>query len=133
MIAGYGWASSSGSGTGGVAPGSGLMSINNDTTPAQILAGGAGVSVTSSGPGAHTIAVSTTVPNFVDNEGVSGSGTSWVLANLPNPPNSLLLSQQLPGFGRVLLTLGVDYSVSGTAITTTNSLPAGALTASYRF
>jgi hypothetical protein len=134
MLAGYGWASAgSGSGTGGSAPGSGLLSINNDTTPAQVLAGGAGVSVTSSGPGAHTIAVATPVPNFVDSELVSGSATTWVLANLPNPAASLLLSQQLSGFGRVLLTQGVDYTVSGTAITTTNSLPAGALIASYRF
>jgi hypothetical protein len=134
MSVGYGWASSSGSGTGGAGgAGSGIVSINNDMTPAQILAGGAGVSVVSSGPGAHTIAVTTAVPNFIDNELVSGSGTNWVLVHLPNPAASLLVFQQLTGFGRVLLTPGTDYSVSGAAITTVNSLPAGALTASYRF
>ena len=39
---------------------------------------------------------------------VSGSATNWVLVHVPTPAASLLLWQQLTGFGRILLTLGVD-------------------------
>jgi hypothetical protein len=71
--------------------------------------------------------------NFADNELVTGSGTSWSLANLPNPIASLQLFQAIPGFGQVLLTAGLDYVLSGISITTINSLVGGALRCYYRY
>ena len=71
--------------------------------------------------------------NFADNETVSGSGTSWTLAHVPNPPANLELFQYLGGFGNILLKAGSDYILSGMSVTTNNSLSAGALTAWYRW
>jgi len=39
-----------------IGTGSGIISINNDTTPAQILSGGNGIGITDNGGGSHTIA-----------------------------------------------------------------------------
>jgi hypothetical protein len=65
---------------------------------------------------------------FVENEIVSGSGTSWTLADAPASG-----SVKLWGSG-VRLTPGVgnDYAISGATITTANSYPAGSLLADYR-
>jgi hypothetical protein len=112
----------------------GLASINGDATAAQVLTAGAGITITNTGSGGHTIAATgVTVPNFADNETVGGSGTTWTLAHTPNPAANLQLYQYLSGFGNVLLKAGTDYTLSGAAVTTTNSLAAGVLTAWYRF
>lgn len=64
--------------------------------------------------------------HIISNETVSGSGTSWTLAHIPNPSNSL----KLYGNGQ-RLTLTTDYTISGLAITTINSFSAGAVLADY--
>lgn len=62
---------------------------------------------------------------FVDNEVVSGSGTSWTLANTP-------IAGSVKLHAGTRLVPGDDYTISGVSITTTNSYPAGALIADYR-
>lgn len=62
----------------------------------------------------------------VENEIVSGSGTSWTLANTP-----VLGSVKLYA-GGIRLTPTGDYTISGTTITTASSYSTGALTADYR-
>jgi len=77
-----------------------------------------------------------TVPTFVDDEVVSGSGTSWTLANTPSPVASLELFVIIVGYGGVLLDRGSvtaeGYSITGAAITTVTSYSAGVLRAWYR-
>jgi hypothetical protein len=64
----------------------------------------------------------------VENEIVSGSGTSWTLANTPIAGSvKLYAGTRLQGSGAL-----ADYSIVGTAITTVNSYPPGSLTADYR-
>jgi hypothetical protein len=58
-------------------------------------------------------------------ETVSGSGTSWTLANVPKSG-----SVKLYGSG-VRLDVGNDYSITGPAISTLNSYPEGSLIADY--
>ena len=76
--------------------------------------------------------------NFADDEIVSGSGTSWTLAHTPTT-GSLILQQYLAGFGPINLwksegsPLVGDYSISGTTVTTVNSISAGKLRAWYRY
>jgi len=62
----------------------------------------------------------------VENEVVSGSGTSWTLANTPIAGSVKLYA------GTRLIPGGNDYTISGASITTTNSYPAGSLIADYR-
>lgn len=62
----------------------------------------------------------------VENEVVSGSGTSWTLANTPVSGSVKLYA------GGIRLTPTSDYTISGTAITTTASYSTGALTGDYR-
>lgn len=67
--------------------------------------------------------------NFVGNEIVSGSGTSWTLANTPTT-NSV----DLRANGQFLTPgVGNDYTISGENITTANSYSAGTVVAFYRF
>jgi hypothetical protein len=64
----------------------------------------------------------------VENEVVSGSGTSWTLANTP-------IAGSVKLYAGTRLILGAspnDYTISGTNITTTNSYPAGSIIADYR-
>lgn len=63
---------------------------------------------------------------FVDNEVVSGSGTSWTLANVPT-----LGSEHIYANGQ-RLTPTVDYTISGADITTVLSWSAGTILADYR-
>jgi hypothetical protein len=72
------------------------------------------------------------VPLFVDDEIVAGSGTAWTLAFSPSPALSLILVQQVSGFGGIVLIAGTDYTLAGAAVTTVNSLSAGVLRAWYR-
>jgi len=65
--------------------------------------------------------------HIVDDEVVSGSGTSWTLKNVPSPATSLKLyarGQRLP------LTIG--YTRTGASITTVDSWEASDLRADYR-
>jgi hypothetical protein len=61
----------------------------------------------------------------VDSEVVSGSGTSWTLANTP-------VAGSVKLYAGTRLTPSVDYTITGTSITTTGSYPTGALVADYR-
>jgi hypothetical protein len=65
----------------------------------------------------------------VENEVVSGSGTSWTLANTP-----IAGSVKLYAGTRLIVGAGPngDYTISGTSITTTNSYPAGSIIGDYR-
>lgn len=109
----------------------------NDTTPA---APSGHVNVQWQFDASNPVNVSANVPigggvTFVDNETVSGSGTSWTLAGSPSPAASLQLFQHLVGFGDVLLIVGTDYTLAGgtgPGLTTSNSLSAGVLHAWYR-
>lgn len=61
------------------------------------------------------------------NEVVSGSGTSWTLANTP-----VAGTVQLYANGqRLIVGSGNDYTISGTNITTTNSWVSGTVLADY--
>lgn len=63
---------------------------------------------------------------FVENEVVAGSGTAWTLAGTPTSGSlKLYVNGQR-------LTLTVDYTVVGTAITTLQSFSAGTVLADYR-
>lgn len=65
---------------------------------------------------------------FVNNEIVSGSGTSWTLAQTP-----LSGVQHIYAEGQRLTPgAGNDYTITGTAITTANPFSAGALLADYQ-
>ena len=61
----------------------------------------------------------------VENEVVSGSGTSWTLANTP-------VSGSVKLYAGTRLQPTTDYSISGAGITTVASYPTGSLTADYR-
>jgi hypothetical protein len=65
---------------------------------------------------------------FVENEVVSGSGTSWTLANTPVSGSVKIWA------GGIRLTPGAgnDYTISGTAITTAQSYSTGSLISDYR-
>jgi hypothetical protein len=82
------------------------------------------------GPTAKTISdIAAALPGtFVENEVVSGSGTSWTLANTPLSGSVKLWA------GGIRLTPGAgnDYTISATAITTAQSYSTGALIADYR-
>lgn len=65
---------------------------------------------------------------FVNNEIVSGSGTSWTLASTPLVGTEHIYANGL----RLTPGAGNDYTISGTAITTANSYSAGALLADYQ-
>lgn len=64
--------------------------------------------------------------SFVDNETVSGSGTSWTLANTP-----VVGSQHVYAIGQRLYPT-VDYTISGVSITTNDSYTSGQILADYR-
>ena len=65
--------------------------------------------------------------NFVYNEVVSGSGTSFTLANTP-----IAGSVALYGQGQRLF-LTIDYTISGANIMTVNSWLAGEILADYQY
>lgn len=67
----------------------------------------------------------TTPTGFVDNEIVSGAGTAWTLAAVP-----VAGTQQIYANGQ-RLTVGVDYTISGASITTTDSWSGGTILADY--
>lgn len=62
---------------------------------------------------------------IVFGENVSGSGTSWTLANTPNSSFNIILFGLLPDFGFVALIQGTgnsyNYTISGAIITTNQS------------
>lgn len=65
--------------------------------------------------------------NFIDNELVSGSGTSWVLKKIPQ-----LNSEHLFVNGQRISTVTGDYTILGKFITTTLSWVTGTMVADYR-
>ena len=66
--------------------------------------------------------------SFVDNEIVSGSATTFTLANTPT-----VGSVHVYGSGQRLTPgAGNDYTISGSTITTVNSYSAGSILADYR-
>jgi hypothetical protein len=71
--------------------------------------------------------------NFADSEVVSGSGTTWTLAHTPIA--TPLIVVMVGGFGGVTLLLSQTpgFTITGTAVTTTNSYLAGAIYAWYRY
>lgn len=97
------------------------------------LVAGSNITITGSWPNQTVNSTGGSGPNFADDETVSGSGTSWTLAHTPSPSASLQLFQEIAGFGGVLLRQGTDYTLTGAAVTTTNSLTAGVLFAWYRY
>ena len=72
--------------------------------------------------------IQASLPAFVENEVVSGSGISWSLANTPVSGSVKLWA------GGIRLTPGSgnDYTISGSTITTASSYSTGALIADYR-
>lgn len=64
----------------------------------------------------------------VIDEQVSGSGTSWTLAHTP-----VAGTLRLYGAGQRLTGGGVDYTLSGTTITTNNSYTAGQIRGDYNY
>ena len=121
---------------GGKSPLKGLTYLYLQKYVNQIIAG-AGISISpASGTGKVTItATGGAAPNFVDDETVSGSGTSWTLAHAPAAGCVPILVVQVPLFGGVVLLKGQTpgFTISGANITTTSSYSAGALAAWYRY
>lgn len=66
--------------------------------------------------------------NFVDNEVVAGSGTTFTLATVP-----VLNSQHIYANGQRLTPGGVDYTITGAVMTMLTSWVAGTVLADYRF
>lgn len=99
-----------------------LLGVSNSdgNTPVKIWAS----------PSTHRLLVDSggTTGTFVDNEVVSGSGTSWTLSGTP-----ISGSQHIYANGQRLTPgAGNDYTISGAVITTTNSFSAGQLLADFR-
>jgi hypothetical protein len=70
--------------------------------------------------------ISTFGGTFVENELVSGSGTTFTLANTP-------IAGSVKVFGlRNRLYLTTDYTISGSVITTVDTYSAGDIMADYR-
>lgn len=92
------------------------------------IVAGTGISVNSTDPANPIITNTGTAPSFVDNEVVSGSGTTFTLANTP-----IVGSVHVHGEGQ-RLTLTIDYTISGAVITMVApaTYAAGAVLADYR-
>lgn len=90
---------------------------------------GSGVSAAYSGNGVATLTVSGASGTIVDSEEVSGSGTTWTLANTPIAGTVKLYLNGM----RAKLGASNDYTISGATITTTNSWSAGQVVADYRY
>ncbi len=65
--------------------------------------------------------------NEIFNEVVSGSGTTFTLANIP-----VIGTQQVYAIGQ-RLTPGIDYTISGDTITTSTSFSAGDILSDYNY
>lgn len=74
-----------------------------------------------------TFALNTAGVTFVDNEVVAGATNTFTLANTP-----ILGSQHIYGNGQRLTPGGVDYTIAGAVVTTSNSFSAGQILADYR-
>ncbi len=94
----------------------------------QVIKAGANVTVSKDPSGAWVISSTGGggSATFVDNEIVSGSGTSWTLSFSPVAGSVHVFG------GGSRLTLDVDYSISGDTITTVNSYDSGQVVADYR-
>ena len=77
---------------------------------------------------------SASTTNFADSETPSGTvngvNTAFTLANTPSPATSLIFTVN----GQVMSPVGVDFTLSGTTITTVTAPPTGSvLRAWYRY
>jgi hypothetical protein len=105
---------------------------------AQLVAG-SGITLSPVG-GTGVVTVTATGgagPTFVDNETVAGSGTAWTLANVPAVGCvPILFVPPFADYGMFALVLGsagpYGYTITGAAITTVTSFPAGSMRAWYR-
>jgi len=67
--------------------------------------------------------------NFADNEVVSGSGTTFTLANTPTAGSQHVYASGI----RLTPGIGNDYTISGAVLTLANSYSAGQILADYRY
>lgn len=104
------------------------ITTGGGTGTVNSIVAGTGISVDSTDPSNPIVTNTGSAPSFVENEIVSGSGTTFTLANTP-----VALSVHVFALGQ-RLTLGAsnDYTISGAVITTANSWSAGAIVADYR-
>ena len=80
-------------------------------------------------PVTHRLLTSTTGGNFSINEIVSGSGTTFTLANTPTAG-----TQQIYANGQRLTPgAGNDYTISGAVITLATTTTAGSILADYQY
>lgn len=119
-----------------------LAGPGNGAQPSQVVGINSGLvplSETYVGTNASGQIVSAPTPpvlgTSVYQEQVSGSAFSWTLAHTPLYPAAVQIFVRIVGFGGVLLFQGVslDYTLSGTAITTAVSYTAGAVFARYAY
>ena len=112
-----------------VDPVTGRLKITGSSTAgvSQIIAGTNVTISPSGGTGAVTVnATGGSTLSFIDNEIVSGSGTSYTLANTP-----VIGTVHLYARGQ-RLTPSVDFTISGASISTTDTWSAGDLLADYQ-
>lgn len=86
----------------------------------------AGATVTNAGGGTVNVSISGASNSFVDNEVVSGSGTTFTLANTP-----IVGSQHVYANGQ-RLTPTADYTIAAAVITMVSSWATGAVLCDYR-
>lgn len=104
-----------------------LKSATTTVDVSAATAPSSGQVLTATSTTAATWQTPTAATSFVDNEVVSGSGTSFTLANTP-----IAGSEHIFGNGQRLTPGGVDYTIAGAAITMVNSFSAGTVLADYR-
>lgn len=104
------------------------ITTSGGTGTVNSIVAGTGISVDSTDPANPIVTNTGSAPTFVENEIVSGSGTTFTLANTP-----IALSVHVFANGqRLTLGAGNDYTISGSVITTANSWSAGSIVADYR-
>lgn len=103
--------------------------IQDSGAPFEIpLKSGVGINVKKNAAGEYVISYTgSATTTQVDNEIVAGSNTSFSLAHTP-----VVGTEQIYGGGS-RLTAGIDYTISGAAITMTNGYSAGQVVADYQF
>lgn len=122
-----------------VGTGTGIALIGGGAGGVSQIIAGTNITISpSGGTGAVTINASSGEEiNFADDETVSGSGTSWTLANSPAAGCVPQLFVEVPSFGLIGLLEGsaatYGYTISGASITTVSSYTAGTLHAWYRY
>lgn len=106
------------------------VAIATDSSLGVVMPDGVTLGVNSSGVLSY---IGPPIPNFASNEVPGGAWPNLTLVHAPDPPESLQLFSWISGFGAVLLIQGVDYTLSGTAITGTATYTIGDLYAFYHY